>query len=373
MNTFSISLGRFFGIKTTIHWTFWILIVWIVVTNLREGQGSAAIIWYILFVFSIFACVVLHELGHALAARRYGIQTRSITILPIGGVASLEKIPEDPAQELVVAIAGPMVNVVIALILFFFLSVTDGFAISTEEMVNIGPENFLVALFSVNILLVLFNLIPAFPMDGGRVFRALLAMRMDRVQATQWAVNVGNFFAIIFVFYGFSNNPFLIFIALFIFLSARSELEHVRSTQLLSGHTVRDILMKDFTILDGEEVLETAVQALLNGQEKRFLVSVDQQIIGCLEKNALIQGLVVHGDAIPIQDIVQPGITWLPLDLSLEDARDQMAKSGCAIMPVGEPGQLEGVLDLDNLNEFLAVQAALHQRDTNNNPGIVPF
>ena len=305
----------------------------------------------------------MHELGHALAARRYGIPTRSITILPIGGVASLEKIPEDPTQELIVAIAGPLVNVVIAGILFLFLSVTNNWMISTEEISNIGSENFLFALFSVNILLVLFNLIPAFPMDGGRIFRAVLAMRMDRYKATQWAVNVGNFFAILFVFWGFSNNPFLIFIALFIFLSAQSELEHIRSSQLLGGFLVKDIVMHDFTILQANAPISSAVKALLNGQEKRFVVARNEQIAGCLEKNDIIRGLVEHGEGAPIEVIMHNGqLNWLSLETPLEEAKELMQKNNCSILPVGTIDHLEGVLDLDNLNEFLAVQTALNQR-----------
>lgn len=362
MNTLSISLGRFFGIKTTIHWTFWILIIWIIFSNYSKGQSSTQILWYLLFVFAIFFCVVLHELGHALAARRYGIQTQSITILPIGGVASLEKIPSDPLQELIVAIAGPMVNIIIAGILFLFFSVTGNWSITEEALINITPSNFLIALFSVNLMLVIFNLIPAFPMDGGRVLRALLAFRMDRLKATQWAVSIGQLFAVLFVFWGFSNNPFLIFIALFIFISANSELEHVRSEKLLGGHLVKDIIMHDFTIFNASDPVSRVVQVLLDSQESSFLVEESNALVGSIEKHDLIKGLVEKGDHASVAEIMQKELIWLNPDMPLLEAREIMMRTGTSILPVGNGYQLEGVLNLENVNEFLLVQSALNQR-----------
>ncbi|GJM36223.1 MAG: protease [Saprospiraceae bacterium] len=361
MKTFSITLGKPFGIPTTIHWTFWILIIWIIYANASQGQGRAEILWYILFVFSIFACVVLHELGHAIAARRYGIQTRSITILPIGGVASLEKIPEDPKQELVVAVAGPLVNVVIATGLWLFLSATGKLSLgmeSLEEVTHINGSNFFIALLSVNLLLVLFNLIPAFPMDGGRMFRALLAFKMSRVKATEWAVNVGTFFAVLFVFWGFSNNPFLIFIALFIFLSAQSELNHVRTESFLHGYKVGDILMQDYTILQSTDPLKHAVEVLLNGQEERFLVANEQTIIGTLSKTNIIKGLTDQGEEVLIGKVMNPELVWLTTEDSLQHAQEMMMQKGANILPVGTQQMLDGVVDIDNLNEFLLIRKA---------------
>lgn len=361
MKQFSISLGKLFGIPTSIHWTFWILIAWIIFVNASQGQDRASTLWYVLFVFTIFACVVLHELGHALAARRYGISTKSITILPIGGVASLEKIPEDPKQELVVAVAGPLVNVAIAIGLWGFLSVTGKLNLdpeSVEEITRINAGNFLIALFSVNVLLVLFNLIPAFPMDGGRVLRALLALRMSRVKATEWAVNVGKVFAVIFVFWGFSNNPFLIFIALFIFLSAQSELDHVRSTSFLEGFSVRDIIMHDYTLLEAAQPLQNAVTVLLDGQEEQFLVSNEQEIVGVLSKSDIIKGLSERGAQAPIESVMDRKVVWLAPEESLQSAREKMLGQGLTILPVGDGHTLEGVVDMENLNEFFMIRMA---------------
>src|SRR5690606_27785084 len=175
--------------------------------------------WSLLLLATIFLCITLHEVGHALMARRYGIATRDITLLPIGGLARMEALPVKPWEELLVALAGPAVQLVIALILFPFVQRID----PNLAMSSIGAVNFVPALFGVNIWLALFNLIPAFPMDGGRVFRALLAFRKGYVRATRTAASLGQLLAMVFVFAGFALNPFLIFIGLFIFLGAQAE------------------------------------------------------------------------------------------------------------------------------------------------------
>jgi Zn-dependent protease len=200
----SWKIGEYAGIGVYVHATFLLVILWVV--SLHWGQDVAAIIEGVAFVLSIFGCVVLHEFGHALAAKRYGIQTRDITLLPIGGVARLERMPEDPKQELVVAIAGPAVNVVIAAILYAALAIFGRVDLPERfarfEPFYLGAGSFMHNLMTVNIFLVLFNMIPAFPMDGGRVLRGLLATRMDYVRATNIAANVGQFLAFVFGFIG---------------------------------------------------------------------------------------------------------------------------------------------------------------------------
>ena len=359
MATFSIYLGRPFGIPTRIHWTFWILILWIIYTNASQGQSGVDILWHIGFIFSIFTCVVLHELGHALSARRYGIKTQSITILPIGGVASLEKMPEKPSQELVVAIAGPSVNVVIAFALWAILSLSGGLNIALEQleaMTTINAENFFFALMFINVMLVVFNMIPAFPMDGGRVLRALLAMRMRRVDATTWAVRFGRFFAILFVFLGIAYNPFLILIAVFILLSAEGELKMVRSESHLGDHRIRDVVMKNYTLLDQSQPLSTAISALLDGQERQFLVADSNRITGYLTKKDIIHGLSKFDESVPIERVAQQVVNWAEEDDLIINIRRQMLNKGTGIMPVGRQGQLIGIVDLDNINEFLLIK-----------------
>jgi Zn-dependent protease len=229
----SFKLGNIAGIGVFIHWTFSILIVFIIYSNYRAGQNMEQILWSLLFVLSIFATVFLHELGHALAAKRYGIKTTDITLLPIGGLARLERIPEKPTEELVVAIAGPLVNIVLALLTLLFITVPSWGAITEQLTIGVGLHNFFLYFFIVNIWLSLFNLIPAFPMDGGRVLRAILSMGMQRHSATEIAARIGQLLAIGFVFLGFYSNPFLIFIGLFIILGAQGELELTKAGFLL--------------------------------------------------------------------------------------------------------------------------------------------
>ena len=224
--SWSIKFARFAGIDLKIHLTFLLFLVWIGFTYFSMG-GVAAARQGILFILLLFGCVLLHELGHALTAKTFGIGTTDITLLPIGGVARLEQIPNEPKQELLIAIAGPLVNVVIAILLIYYLG--HRAAASDFEDLNTPRVAMLSKLASVNIGLVLFNLIPAFPMDGGRILRSILAMRMNYLRATEIAARVGQALAIVFGIIGFFYNTFLIFIAFFVYMGAQQEAEMARA------------------------------------------------------------------------------------------------------------------------------------------------
>jgi Zn-dependent protease len=236
----SLKVASIFGIEVRIHLTFLLFLVWIWFSYYQVA-GFTGAVQGVLFILALFACVLLHEFGHALAARGFGIETPDITLLPIGGVARLSRIPEKPWQELVVAIAGPLVNVVIAGVLIFVIH-TSATLEQLEYLENPRIE-LLAKLASVNVMLVLFNLIPAFPMDGGRVLRALLAMAMPYARATQIAAWIGQGLAVVFgilgffgiPFLGISANPFLIFIAFFIFVGAQQEAAMAQSKGRGSG------------------------------------------------------------------------------------------------------------------------------------------
>jgi len=225
-------LGDFAGIGVYVHWSFWILPAWILMSGL--GGGLFAALASVGFVFAIFGCVVLHEFGHALMARQYHIGTRDITLYPIGGVASLERIPQRPSQELAIALAGPAVNVVIAAALFAVLLVVG---IGTQGLIfNLEGGSFLTNLMLVNVMLVVFNMLPAFPMDGGRVLRAVLAWNMPYVRATEIAARVGQGVALLLGLVGLFTGGTLIFVAMFVFLAAQAELAMVQRRPETSSH-----------------------------------------------------------------------------------------------------------------------------------------
>ncbi len=247
-----LKLGSVSGIKIEVHWTFTLLLVWVVIAELQRGGNLSSTLFSIALLLLLFVCVVLHELGHALTAKRFRIITKKITLLPIGGMATMEKLPEKPLQEIAVALAGPAVNVIIALVLYFIVPVKSYFGTEPvkilESLNTLSLETFLFYLFAANVMLVLFNLIPAFPMDGGRVFRAFLALKMDRAKATSIATRLGQLMAVFFFLLGVLYNPFLILIALFIFVSAYGENQMVQQHSLLDGHTVKEAVKIYYTI-----------------------------------------------------------------------------------------------------------------------------
>lgn len=223
-----LKLGQLFGIDVYLHWSFFLLVLWVILSAITSGAGLVGALATLALVGGVFGCVVLHELGHALAARRYGVGTHNITLYPIGGVANLTRIPRDPKQELVIALAGPAVNVVIAIALAAILFVAGGLSMVS---VNLFANSLLLNLLAVNIIMIVFNMLPAFPMDGGRVFRAILAMHTSYVNATRTAASVGKFMAFAFGIYAVLSGAWtLLLIALFVYFAAEQERRVVEAT-----------------------------------------------------------------------------------------------------------------------------------------------
>lgn len=309
----------------------------------------------VVFILVLFACVLLHEFGHALTGKRYGVTTKNIVLLPIGGVANMEKMPEKPVEELWVALAGPAVNLVIAVVLFFILRQTGGMPNLLDMDAQMSSSNFLFNLFLVNVILALFNLIPAFPMDGGRVLRALLAMKYERAKATEIAARTGQFLAIGFVFLGMFSNVWLVFIGLFVFLGAGAESSYEATRSVLSKYKVSDVLMKKYTLLPASEPIERAVEHLLNGQEKEFLITENNKVTGFITRDEIIKGLSEMGKNAPLGKIVRRDFLALSPELGLDKAFEMMSKQGASFSPVFLNGELVGVLDTENITEMIMI------------------
>jgi len=351
-------LGTLAGIAVYMHPTFLLLLAFVGWQHWLLGRTVAAVFAGIVFILALFACVVLHELGHALTARRYGIRTRDITLLPIGGVARLERMPDDPIQELWVALAGPAVNVVIAATLYAWLWTTSGFAPIEEVNVVQGP--FLERLMLVNAFLVGFNLLPAFPMDGGRVVRALLATRMDYTQATQIAATLGQSMAFLFGFVGLtSGNPFLIFIALFVWIGAAQEASVVQMKSALGGIPVSRAMITEFHALAPDEPLSRAVELLLRGTEQDFPVMADGQVVGVLTLRDLQAALGRKGDGAAVGEVMRRGVPVVDANDMLESVFQSLQATGSRIGAVVRNGRVVGLVTPDNVGEFVMVQSSL--------------
>lgn len=357
----SLKLGRLAGIPVFVHWTFAILLVFVWWTYAAQGKGTYEIFLGLALVILIFVCVTLHELGHALAARRYGIKTSSITLLPIGGVAQLEKMPRDPKQELIVAIAGPAVNVLIALLLlpvvwYIFGHKAFGEIDLTKPSALLLPAQ----LLWINIILVLFNLVPAFPMDGGRILRALLASKLDYAIATRVAARVGQASAILFVIWGLiSGNIFLLFIALFVFLGAEAEAQQAETSTAFENVRAKNALVKRFKTLEENESLARAASQLLAGSQRDFpVVDFRGQLVGILTREDLIRGVTFKGYEARIREFMHK--EWLNVDpdAPLEDIYREMISSGIGTAPLIEDDKIVGLLTSENIQEYMMLSSA---------------
>ena len=355
----SLPIFRVAGIQLRIHITFLLLIAWLAFGYYTEG-GSAAALGRVIFVLLLFVCVVLHEFGHAFAAKGFGINTPDITLLPIGGVARLERMPEEPRQELIIAIAGPAVNVIIAVA----LALTIDWRAAMEPRVVESPI-LTVQLLAMNVWLVLFNLLPAFPMDGGRVLRALLAIRMPYARATQVAANVGQAFAFIFGFAGLLiPNPFLIFIALFVYIGASQEAALAQMKDVSRRFPVSSAMIREFRSLPEDATLEEAVDALLATSQHDFPVLGDNgTVAGVLTRHDLIAALRRGDPHIHVGDVMRRDVPTVTTGTRFEEAFRIMQECRCPAIPVLDSmRRLVGLLTPENVTELMMVQSAMPRR-----------
>jgi len=353
----SIRIGRFSGIDVRMHITFLLLVGWVALVYWRQGQSVSAAVAGVAFILSVFLCVILHEFGHALAARRYGIKTRDIILLPIGGVARLEKMPTNPLHELCISIAGPAVNVVIAAALFIWLKLSVSFDPLAVMTTTTGP--FFERILVVNLFMIVFNMIPAFPMDGGRVLRAVLAMRSGHRRATQIAASIGQGIAVFFGVIGLFYNPFLMFIALFVWFGASQEARTAQLQSAVDGIAVQQAMLTDFRTLDKNDSLDRAVKLTLAGSQKDFPVIENGRVEGILTQADLMNALSDQEKFPTVSSAIQHKVEAVESFDMLDAAFDKLKNCDCQTLPVTLNSRLVGLLTMENLSEYLRIRAAV--------------
>jgi len=357
--SWSFRIGRFYGIDVYVHFTFILLLGFIGLSYWMQTRELTSALAGIAFFAALFGCILLHEYGHALTARKFGVKTRDITLLPIGGLARLERMPDKPMQEFWVALAGPAVNVVIATVLFAYLLVSNQLDALGELSLTGG--SFVARVASVNVFLVAFNLIPAFPMDGGRVLRSLLATRMEYSQATAIAARLGQFLAIVFAFVGLFWNPMLIFIAFFVWIGAAQESEMARIKSALEGLPMQRMMITDFEVLAPSDPLSRAVDFIIAGFQQEFpVVEADGSLVGLLTRSDLITALASKGPNALVHEVMQRQFETAETNETAENVLAKLQQCGSGSLPVMEKGRLVGILTSENLGEFLMIQNALH-------------
>jgi len=359
--SWSLSLGRIAGTAVRVHVTFLLFLIWIWFANYQSGGAPAA--WSgLLFMILLFLCVLAHEFGHVLTARAFGVTTPDVTLLPIGGVARLSRIPEAPGQEFLIAIAGPMVNVVIAIGLMAFA----GAHLDPEHLATVGNAKIgmIDRLAEINLFLAAFNMIPAFPMDGGRVLRAALATQLGFVRATELAASIGQWVAFALGFVGLFYNPLLIFIAIFVYLAAASEAHMVGLRALSHGVPVTAAMVTQFATLKPSNHLDEAIETLLHTSQSEFPVVDDAgRLVGLLARVDIVRALKAHGANAPVGEAMSTGIPTIGHRQCLDEAfRILQETSAPAIGVTDAQGRLVGLVTPGTVGEMMMVRDALPKR-----------
>jgi Zn-dependent protease/CBS domain-containing protein len=352
----SLRLFDVAGTAVRIHFTFFLLLAWLGAAHWIRG-GAAEAIDGVLFIVILFVCVLLHEFGHVFAARRYGIKTPDVTLLPIGGVASLERIPEKPSQEIVVALAGPAVNLVIALALIVVLGAR--FDLSQMAQLEQAQSTLTGRVAAANVVLLLFNLIPAFPMDGGRVLRALLAIPLGYTRATRAAAGVGQALAVAFALIGLFGNPMLMLIAVFIFLAASGEAGYVQAREYTRGYLAGQAMISEYQALGPSSTGDDAAALLLRTTQQEFPV-VDQDGIlqGVLTRKDLIAGLSERGGSAPVAEFMQKDVPRVPYNACLDGVFPMLQRAPGIVGVVDKQERLVGYLTTENIAELVMIKSS---------------
>lgn len=350
--SWSFSIGSIAGIRIRVHLTFAIFLVWIGIAFWNEG-GMAAAVSGITYILLLFFCVVLHEFGHILTARRFGSQTLDVVLLPIGGVARMKSMPQKPGQELLVALAGPAVNLAIAVVLLGLLGPDR----ILRDLSQPGADfNLVSQLAAANLFLALFNLLPAFPMDGGRALRAMLTYRMGRAGATRLAARVGHALAFGFGIYGFMiGNPILMLIALFVYFGASAEAYETQVHQMAGRLRVSDAMLTQFATLPVSSRMADAVDLLVHSTQHDIPITDGMdKMIGLLTRKQVLRALQGPGQDTPVADIMRTDVPAVSARAKLDDALRLMDEGNLPAVAVADrEGRLVGMVTLENLGQLM--------------------
>ncbi|MEO8773687.1 MAG: M50 family metallopeptidase [Gelidibacter sp.] len=357
----NLKLGKYYGTEVQIHWTFFLLVVWIVLSEILSGSSVDRVLFNLQFILAVMICVLLHELGHVLVAKKFGIKTKKMVLLPVGGISTVEKPTNSPKEEFLITMAGPLVNLIIAIILFFAIPVSDYVSLNLGEyftaLNDFSPRTFLFFLFIVNVALAVFNLIPAFPLDGGRLLRAVLDIKLTREKATRIATTISHIIAIILLMVGLLFNPILVFLSLFLLIGSFSENKTVHQIGLLKGYRVRDAMLKHITVFDPEDTMEHIVAVILRGSETNFVVLKNKEVVGLLYHKDIIENS--NKRTLLVRDLMTADFKSVSADEKLDVAYSLMQDEIDPFFPVTEKGELIGAIDFANMHEFLLMEDKL--------------
>lgn len=347
----SLTIGRIAGTSIRLHFTFLLFLAWIGISDYL-ARGPAAAASSLAFIVLVFVCVCAHEFGHILMGRHFGIRTPEVILSPIGGIANMERLPDVPSQELLVSIAGPLVNVVIAAVLI----AAGGLSLGGLLNITFEQASLLERLALVNASLVVFNLIPAFPMDGGRVLQALLAMGLGQARATQIAARIGQIFAFVFVLAGLFFNPMLMLIGGFIYLAATAEEQTASFRSFAEGLDVSAAVERAAVVLPQTAPLSDAVEALLSTPQRLFPVADDQgRPAGLLDRDTLLAALKQQNDTSAIATVMRPCAVVRDGDPLIGAVNNMRAAGAKAEIVVDQEGRIAGLLTIENIAEMLMV------------------
>lgn len=355
----SLNIGKIAGIDLKIHFTFFILLFGVGVSGLLAGDTPQTTVMNLVIVLALFFFVVLHELGHALTARLFGIPTKDITLLPIGGLARLDHMPEEPVKEFLVAAAGPMVNVLLAGAIALGLALTGFF--SQPLTMSLIANNFWVQLLVANLTLVAFNILPAFPMDGGRMLRALLALVMDRVTATKLAAGIGRGFAVLMGVLGLFYNSWLILTSIFVWWSAGMEAQSETLKAGLKGLVVRDALVNLFYQVEANQPLTTVYQLAMDTGQSDIPVTSNGHLLGIIRNADLRAALDRLGGRAPAYAAIGVEPQGLDPSMPVNDILPRFAQ--CSTQPVVENGQLIGLVTPQSVQQMVWLKEHNGQAD----------